>query len=108
MLNLELFGTLPKFLYRKDAPETSIQSAHAVDTKSLEKIVYEVIRSHPDGCISDDVIGELDNFSYPSITARYKALMTKKLVCDTGEKRPGKSGKLQRVMKACCHNSEPQ
>jgi len=34
--------------------------------------------------------------------------MTKKLVCDTGEKRPGKSGKLQRVMKACCHNSEPQ
>jgi hypothetical protein len=103
-----LFGTLPKFLHRKEAVETSVASAHAVDTKSMEKIVYEVIRTYPEGCISDDVIAELHNFSYPSITARYKALMTKKLVCDTGEKRPGKSGKLQRVMKACCHNSEPQ
>jgi len=103
-----LFGTLPKLLHRKEAVETSVASAHAVDTKSMEKIVYEVIRTYPEGCISDDVIAELHNFSYPSITARYKALMTKKLVFDTGEKRLGKSGKLQRVMKACCHNTEPQ
>ena len=101
-----LFGTLPKFLHRKDASETSVQAAYAVDSQTLEKLVYEVIRTHPNGCISDDVIAELKNFSYPSITARYKALMTKQLVLDTGEKRPGKSGKLQRVMKACCHNSE--
>ena len=101
-----LFGTLPKFLHRREAVETSVASAHAVDTKTMESIVYEVIRSHPNGCISDDVIAELKNFSYPSITARYKALITKQLVLDTGEKRPGKSGKLQRVMKACCHNSE--
>lgn len=104
----DIFGTLPKFLHLKEAVETSVASAHAVDTKSMEKIVYEVIRTYPEGCISDDVIAELHNFSYPSITARYKALITKQLVLDTGEKRPGKSGKLQRVMKACCHNTEPQ
>ena len=99
MLNLELFGTLPKFLYRKDAPETSIQSAHAVDTKTLEKLVYEVIRSHPDGCISDDVLAELSGLPYGSITARYKALKTKKLIEVVGT-RVGRSGKPQGIMKA--------
>ena len=99
MLNIDLFGTLPKFLHRKDAPETSIQSAHAVDTKTLEKLVYEVIRTHPDGCISDDVLAELPGLPYGSITARYKALKTKKLIEVVGT-RVGRSGKAQGIMKA--------
>jgi replication initiation and membrane attachment protein DnaB len=44
-----IFGTLPKWLTRKEAPETSHEAGASVDTKTLEKIVYEVIRSHPDG-----------------------------------------------------------
>lgn len=99
MLNLDLFGTLPKFLHRKDAPETSVASAHAVDTKTLEKLVYEVIRSHSEGCISDDVLGELKGLPYGSITARYKALKTKKLIEVVGT-RVGRSGKAQGIMKA--------
>ena len=99
MLNLDLFGTLPKFLYRKDAPETSVQSAHAVDTKTMEKLVYEVIRSHPDGCISDDVLAELSGLPYGTVTARYKALKTKKLIEVVGT-RIGRSGKPQGIMKA--------
>ena len=99
MLNLDLFGTLPKFLYRKDAPETSVQSAHTVDTKTMEKLVYEVIRSHPDGCISDDVLAELSGLPYGTVTARYKALKTKKLIEVVGT-RIGRSGKPQGIMKA--------
>ena len=94
-----LFGTLPKFLHRREAVETSVQAAYAVDTKTLEKLVYEVIRSHPEGCISDEVLGELKGLPYGSITARYKALKTKMLIEVVGT-RMGRSGKPQGVMKA--------
>ena len=94
-----LFGTLPKFLHRRDAPETSVQAAHAVDSKTLEKLVYEVIRTHPEGCISDEVLQELAGLPYGSITARYKALKTKKLIEVVGT-RIGRSGKPQGIMRA--------
>ena len=101
MHNLEhIFGTLPKFLYRKEAPQTSVQAAHAVDSKTMEKLVYEVIRSHPDGCISDDVLAELRTLPYGSITGRYAALKRKKLIYVTDEKRIGRAGKPQLVMRA--------
>lgn len=94
-----LFGTLPKFLHRKEAVETSVQAAYAVDSKTLEKLVYEVIRSHPEGCISDEVLNELKGLPYGSITARYKALKTKKLIEVVGTKI-GLSGKAQGIMRA--------
>jgi len=100
MMNLPSFGTLPKFLVRKDALDTSKEAANQVNTKSLERIVLEVIKSYPDGCISDEVLAQLPNLPYSSVTARYRALMLKKLVIDTGDRRNGKSGKPQRVMKA--------
>ena len=95
-----LFGTLPKWLVRKNDPETSHLAAERVDTKSLERIVYEVIRSHPNGCISDDVLAELRTLPYSSVTARYSALKRKKLIYVTDEKRNGRSGKPQLVMRA--------
>jgi len=100
MMGLPAFGTIPKFLVRKDAPDTSKEASVSVDTKSLEKIVWEVIRSHPDGCISDEVLAELNHLPYSSVTARYQALLRKKLIIDTGDRRNGRSGKPQRVMKA--------
>ena len=100
MMGLPPFGTIPKFLVRKDAPDTSKEASVSVDTKSLEKIVWEVIRSYPDGCISDEVLAELNHLPYSSVTARYQALLRKKLIIDTGDRRNGRSGKPQRVMKA--------
>ena len=75
MMNLPSFGTLPKFLVRKEAPETSKEAAEKVDTQTLERIVYEVIRSHPEGCISDQVLAQLHNLPYGSVTARYACLL---------------------------------
>jgi hypothetical protein len=100
MLDLNLFGTLPKFLMRRDAPETSKESAVRVDSQTLEKIVYEVIRSHPEGCISDDVLETLKTMPYGSVTARYSALKRKKLIEVTGEKRTSRAGRPQYVMRA--------
>jgi hypothetical protein len=99
-MNLPEFGTLPKFLVRKNDPSTSHEAAEKVDTQTLERIVYEVIRSHPDGCISDQVLAQLHNLPYGSVTARYAALKRKKLIYTTDEKRDGRAGKPQYVMRA--------
>jgi len=99
-MNLPDFGTIPRFLVRRDAPDTSKEASVSVDTQTLEKLVWEVIRSHPDGCISDEVLAELNHLPYSSVTARYQGLLRKKLIIDTGDRRNGRSGKPQRVMKA--------
>ena len=93
------FGTEPFKLVRKEDPTTSHQAAQAVDTTKLEQMVYEAIKSHPEGCISDEILEMYPNYPYSSITARYRALLDKDLIEVTGVKR-GKFGRNQRVMKA--------
>ncbi len=93
------FGTEPFKLVRKEDPTTSHQAAQAVDTTKLESLVYEAIKSHPEGCISDEILAMYPNYPYSSITARYRALLDKDLIEVSGVKR-GKFGRNQRVMKA--------
>ena len=93
------FGTEPFKLVRNQDPATSHQAAQAVDTTKLEQMVYEAIKSHPDGCISDEILAMYPNYPYSSITARYRALLDKDLIEVSGVKR-GKFGRNQRVMKA--------
>jgi hypothetical protein len=92
------FGTEPFKLVRKEDPTTSHQAAQAVDTTKLESLVYEAIKSHPDGCISDEILEMYPNYPYSSITARYRALLDKGFIEVTGVKR-GKFGRNQRIMK---------
>ena len=94
------FGTKPKKLVRTNDPDTSHAAANAVDSTKLEGLVYEAIKKFGDkGCISDQIRAMYPNYPYSSITARYRALLDKGFIVDTGERRPGKSGKLQRVVK---------
>ncbi len=90
-------------LYRADAPETSIAAAESIDATHLEGIVLDVIRSQPDGVISDQVrqicADQYGITAYSSVTARYKSLADKGAIEFVG-KRPGASGRQQRVMKA--------
>ena len=92
------FGTDPERLSRKDSIDTSNEAAHTVDTSKLEGMVYETIRKFPRGCISDEVRAQFPAYPYSSITARYRALIDKNFIQDTGERRPGRSGRNQRVM----------
>ncbi len=92
------FGTEPFKLVRNQDPTTSHQAAQAVDTTKLEQMVYEAIKSHPEGCISDEILEMYPNYPYSSITARYRALLDKDLIEVTGVKR-GKFGRNQRIMK---------
>ena len=98
--SIERFFGSPAFkLVRREDPTTSHQAAQVVDTTKLEKMVYEAIKKHPDGCISDEILDKFQNYPYSSITARYKALLDKDLIEITGVRR-GKFGRNQRVMRA--------
>ena len=95
------FGTHPKKLARRDGPDTSQKSAEKIDSSKLEGMVYEAIAKHGErGCISDDIRRQFVHLPYSSVTARYKALLDKGFIEDTGERRPGDSGRPQRVMRA--------
>ena len=92
--------TDPNTLVRSDAPDTSRAAAFAVDTTRLEFMVYETIGSFGErGCISDEVLARFPQLPYSSITARYKALLQKELIEDTGVRRAGSSGRGQRVLR---------
>jgi len=93
------FGTEPFKLVRNQDPTTSHQAAQAVDSTKLEQMVYEAIKSFPDGCISDQILDMYPNYPYSSITARYRALLDKGFIEVSGVKR-GKFGRNQRIMKA--------
>ena len=93
------FGTDPKLLVRKDDPDTSHAAAQAVKSSELEKLVYETIKRFADGCTQDDVLALNPTKPYSSITARSRALLDKGFIEDTGQRKPGRSGKLQRIVK---------
>ena len=94
-----IWGTMWPKLVRKGDPHTSVEAAKAVDTSRLEQLVYEVIASHPNGCIQDDVLDILHGLPYSSVTARFSALKRKGLIEATGETRNGRSGRQQRILK---------
>ena len=97
--SMERFFGSPAFkLARREDPTTSHQAAQAVDTPKLESLVYEAIKSFPDGCISDEILAMYPNYPYSSITARYRALLDKGFIEVSGVKR-GKFGRNQRIMK---------
>ena len=93
------FGTFWQTLVRKDAPVTSVEAAASLDSASMEQRVYEVIATFQDGCIQDEVLQILHNYPYSSVTARFKKLLDRGYIIDTGLTRPGKSGRQQRVLK---------
>ena len=98
--SMERFFGSPAFkLARREDPVTSHQAAQAVDSTKLEQLVYEAIKSFPDGCISDEILQMYPNYPYSSITARYRALLDKGFIEVSGVKR-GKFGRNQRIMKA--------
>ena len=94
------YGTDPEMLHGASSSDTSIEAAHAVDTTKLERMVHEAIkRAGPDGCIADELLAQFRRFPYSSITARFAALERKSHIFRSGEKRKGRSGRSQQVMR---------
>jgi hypothetical protein len=95
-----VFGTAPRKLVRRQDPDTSQQAAASVNTTNLERMVFNAIAAYgSSGCISDQILNEFSHLPYSSVTARYRALLDKGMIEDTGERRAGRSGKQQRVLR---------
>jgi hypothetical protein len=69
-----------------------------LDATGLERLVLKALACSRNGLISDEVRALYPTLAYSSITARYSELLRKGLIRLTGKKRPGKSGRAQRVM----------
>lgn len=96
------FGTEPHMLHRRESGDTSVAAAHAVDSARLEEMVLQLVRSFgPEGCTQDDVLQtpDVEGMPYSSVTARFAALIRKGFIEDTGKRRPGRSGRSQRVLR---------
>lgn len=94
------FGTEPYKLRRTDSIDTSVEASEAVNTTKLEKLVYETIVNFSDeGCIADDILSMYPSYPYSSLTARFAALERKGYINRLGDKRKGKSGRNQSVMR---------
>lgn len=92
--------TASKRLYRADGTDTSRKAAEQVPVSVLEHIVYGAVKHYGRaGCIQDQVLYDLAQFNYNSITPRFRALLDKGLIEDTGERRKGNSGRSQRVLR---------
>lgn len=86
--------------FRSNDPSTSVAASASLNTAALEGLVLDVIRTFPDGCIADEVEKALPQLRLVSISPRFRPLMNKGLIVDTGERRMAVSGRKQRVMKA--------
>ena len=95
----EKFGTPVHQLVRKDDPVTSYEAAEKIDTQKMEQIVLETIKTFPNGCIADEVLNALPQYSYSTVTARFSTLLRKDHIEIIGI-RPGRSGRQQRIMRA--------
>jgi hypothetical protein len=93
-------------LYTRDASDTSIAAAESLDIPRLEAMILDDIElSGVWGMTQDDLIAMHPGYSYSSITARPASLKRKGLIFDSGERRAGKSGRSQAVLKAAKHQT---
>jgi len=105
------FGTEGYKLSRTTDPDTSKEAGHLVNTTKLEKLVYDIIYLYEErGCITDQVVEDAREFFpeeawvnlHGTITPRFRPLLNKGLIVDTGERRLGQARRRQRVMVASC------
>ena len=90
-----------RLLFRADSPDTSRTAAKRLDSTRLEQMVLDaIVQSGRVGMTQDELRDRFPDFSYSSITARPAALKRKGLIVDSGERRPGHSGRGQAVLKA--------
>lgn len=81
--------------------DTSREAAESIDITRLEKMILEDIElSGVWGMTQDDLLRMHSGYSYSSVTARPASLKKKGLIFDSGERRAGRSGRNQAVLKA--------
>ena len=95
----DLFDTPAYKLVRRDDPETSHAAAESLPVSDMERIVADTIaRFGATGAISDQIVDALPHLRYSTITARYKQLKEKGIICVDDRKQKAESGRQQHIM----------
>ena len=94
---------IPTHLYRANDPITSIEAAESFEPTKVQKMVLVAIKALGP-CIYNEVLDYCENkygrMSSSTVSSRFNELEKKGLIEFTGEKRVGRSGRQQRVMRA--------
>lgn len=94
-----LFDTQPPpARSRRSDPPTSKSAARCVRATYLEGAVLEVLRLNPRGLTSHEVSAWLD-LPLVTVSPRFRPLVNKNLIIDSGEKRAGVGFKTSIVWK---------
>jgi hypothetical protein len=83
---------------RRADPPTSKAAAKSIDTNGLEQLVVQALRTHPAGMTSHEVAAHLD-LSLVTVSPRFRPLVNKNFIVDSGEKRAGVGFKSSIVWK---------
>ena len=95
----DLFDTPAYKLVRRDDPSTSHDAAESLNVTDMEAIVADTIKMFgATGAISDQVVDALPHLRYSTITARYKQLKEKGIICVDDRKLKAASGRQQFIM----------
>lgn len=86
----DLFDTPVHKLYRKNAPQTSIDAAKSVDVSARERLVLDsIIESGERGITIKELGKKHPDVPYTTLSARPKALEEKSLIYYLGDTREG-------------------
>jgi predicted transcriptional regulator len=95
----DLFDTPAFKLVRRDDPDTSHDAAESLPVNDMERIVADTIAKFgATGAISDQIVDALPHLRYSTITARYKQLKEKGIICVDDRKQKAESGRQQHIM----------
>lgn len=86
--------------YRNSDPDTSKEAFTSTNVKTVEdKIVKVVFSKGADGCTMDDIARELPQYRMHTLSPRFKPLLARGVIEDTGLCRLGGARKRQRVVR---------
>lgn len=85
-------------LARNTDPDTSHDAAHSFDAAELELIVWNTLYQW--GPMTSEQVAEFLNINLVSISPRFRPLVNKGAIIDTGEKRRNRSGRSAILWKA--------
>lgn len=80
---------------RNTDPATSHQAAAQVrgdDATRMEKLVFDCLNEAPHGLTNHELV-EATGLTWNTVTPRIRPMVRKGLVMDSGERRPGPTGK---------------
>ncbi|MGC2234280.1 MAG: hypothetical protein WBA09_22455 [Candidatus Acidiferrum sp.] len=83
---------------RRRDPDTSKRAARSVDATPLQRMVLSLLNQHSAG-LTTHQLAEFMDIDLVTVSPRIAPLVRRGLVCDSGQRRKGESGRMSIVWK---------